>query len=98
MGNKVKYRVRIPKPKADRMPSTPKTVIIERDYGWEGGDQEYHKLDADVATFEFDVDEGMTPRSKTNETDGCTFTVRVQFSNNTATRFEEMYLEPERVI
>ena len=91
----MKYQVTIPKPSAKRMKKGKVVIVLEN--GWEVYPRNVYDIDANIVTFDFEVGDSFEYIHDTSVTDGDTFNVYVEFSNDSCSRIERAYLVPMKI-
>lgn len=93
----VKWRIYIPKPRAERMAKESRTVIINISDGWEENRRLTFELPPELSTFDFELDADIEPIYNTSVIDGLTFDVSIEFKNACGSRHEKFSLVPENL-
>ncbi len=93
---KASWKVQIPPPSAKRMAGNG-TLIVVRNYGWEGSYEDKIPLAADQTEAEITLKPDMDWIWETSVSDGDNFDVLVEYKNATGTRSERHRLVPQRV-
>lgn len=92
----MKCNVVIPKPKASRMDKE-KKIVIEKSNGWTCCGRTSHTIPANQQGFEFEIPDDYEYVFNRTMCDGPTFNVWVEYSNESGTRKEKVFLVPEVV-
>ncbi len=94
----MRYRVDIPKPKAERMDDQPRTLKISWSSGWSGfGGKRQYTIQPIIETFEFEMMDNYESATDTDAIDGRAFWVKIEFSNQDGSRTEVVDLVPQKV-
>lgn len=93
----MRYTVTIPPAKSARMNKENKTLIIEQSDGWVAGTLQHIILKPEVTHYEFEIPDRIQHAHSTNDIDGPTFTVTVEYTNSSGSRKETYQLLPEEL-